>query len=394
MQKKSFVIGFALGILIMVGAFVGYNAYERHFVWDGGPSPNEKVREMYSIVTRNAAVEFNRAEMIDNMFRGFLAGIGDPYSQYLNEEALEAFQVRTEGVFVGIGVRVYMDLTDNMLTLATVFRGSPAEEAGLMPGDKIVAVDGVDVIGRIQQEIIAKITGEVGTVVNLEVYRPYENVRFNVDVTRRQITVPTVFHEMIETEEGLTGYVYIVSFERPTYSQFVAAIEELLAQGMDSLIVDVRNNPGGLLNVVSDITNRLIPEGVIVSLEYGSGERYVREADSTYLGLPLVVLINGRSASASEVLSGAVRDTGVGMLVGEQTFGKGIVQTIFNLSDGSGMKLTTALYFTPSGAFIHDVGIEPDFVVEMEESRSRRIGDLPFEEDVQLQVALRVLRQR
>jgi len=394
MQKKSFFIGFALGLLIMIGAVVGYNAYERHFIWGGEPSPNEKVREMYSIVTRNAAVEFDWAEMIDNMYRGFLAGIGDPYTQYLNEEALEAFQVRTEGVFVGIGVRVYMDLNDDTLTLATVFSGSPAAEAGLMPGDKIIAVDGVGVVGRIQQEILSKITGEAGTVVNLEIYRPYENIHFDVNITRRQITVPTVFHEMIETDEGLTGYVRIVSFERPTYSQFVDAIEELLSQGMDSLIVDVRNNPGGLLNVVSDITNMLIPEGVIVSLEYGSGERYVREANNSYLGLPLVVLINGRSASASEVLSGAVRDTGVGILVGEQTFGKGIVQTIFNLSGGAGMKLTTALYFTPSGAFIHDVGIEPDFLVEMEESRSRRIGDLPFEEDIQLQVALRALRQR
>jgi len=394
MQTKNFILGFACGVFIMLAGIVGYNMYMRHVYWGGGLSPNQKVIEIYNVVAQNAAVEFDRAEMLDNMYRGFLAGIGDPYTQYLNEEALQAFVTRTDGTFVGIGTRVFMDPADQTLTIATVFRGSPAAGAGLLPGDKVIAVDGVDVVGRIQQEIIAKITGPAGTAVTLDIYRPYENERLTLEITRAQIIVPTVFHDVIETDDGLTGYVRIESFERPTYSQFVAAIEELKEKGIDSLVIDVRNNPGGLLDVVSNITNRLVPEGVITTLEYGSGQVYVRGADANYLGLPLVVLINGRSASASEVLSGAVRDTGVGVLVGENTFGKGIVQTVFDLSDGTAMKLTTALYFTPSGDFIHDVGIAPDFLVEMEESRSRRIGDLPFEEDVQLQVALRVLRQR
>ena len=390
-NKKSFILGLIIGVVLMVGVTVGHDYFYRQARWGGGMSPNEKVERIYSLVSRYSILPFDRHEMIENMYRGLLAGVGDPYTQYLCVEALNAFHVRTDGTFVGIGVRVYMDPHDRLLTLASVFRDAPASAAGLMPGDKIIGVDGIDVAGRSQPEIMGLIAGEEGTNVNLEIFRPYENIRFNVDIIRARVVVPTVFHEMIETDGRLTGYIRIEGFERPTYNQFAMALTELINNGMDSLIIDVRNNPGGLLNVVVDITNRLVPEGIITYVENVDGFREYHNSSSSYLGMPLVILMNERSASASEVLAGAVQDTGAGALVGQQTFGKGIVQNLLYLNDGTAIKLTIAKYFTPNGTSIHGIGLEPDFVVEMDEGLSRRIGDLPFEDDVQLQVGLRMV---
>jgi len=391
-NKKSFGIGIAAGILLMLVIFFGYDLYDRQVRWDGQMRPNDKVSEIYNIVSARSIMPFDRSEMIENMYRGLLAGIGDPYTQYFCREALEAFYVRTEGTFVGIGVRVFMDPLDNLLTLVSVFGDTPAGQAGLLPGDKIVSVDGIDVTKFYQPEIMALIAGLEGTSVNLGIYRPDENRHFDVDITRARVIVPSVFHEMIETDAGLTGYIRIEAFERPTYGQFTSALEALIEQGMDSLIIDVRNNPGGLLDSVVRVARRLIPEGIVVYSEDVNGARTYRRSAGDYLGIPLVLLINGRSASASEVLGGAIQDTSVGTLVGQQTFGKGIVQHIYYLSDETAIKLTVEKYFTPNGRSIHGVGLEPDFAVEMEESLTRRIGDLPLEEDVQLQIALRVVR--
>jgi len=391
---KGFAMGMVTGILLMLTIIMGYSIYDRQVRWGGGMSPNEKVNHIYNLVSRHSIMPFDRHEMIENMYRGFLAGVGDPYTQYLCLDAVQAFRTRTGGTFVGIGVRVIMDPADRKLTLVNVFQNAPAGEAGLLPGDKITAVDGADVVGRSQQEILALITGVAGTSVNLDIFRPYDNTRFNVDIVRAQVIVPSVFHEMIETENGRTGYIRIESFERPTYEQFGSAIEELMADGMDSLIIDVRNNPGGLLDVVVDMTNMLVPQGIITFMEDASGRREYHRSDETYLGIPLVILINERSASASEVLAGAVQDTNVGTLVGEQTFGKGIVQRILPLPDGTEIKLTVAQYFTPSGISIHGVGLTPCFEVAMDESLSRRIGNLPMEEDAQLQIALRVVQAK
>jgi len=391
-NKKDFAMGFIIGVAIMILGIIGYGIYDTQVRWGGNMSPNRKVQEIFSRVDNHSILPFDRAEMIENMYRGLLAGVGDPYTRYFDLESLEVFRTRTQGVFVGIGVRVVMDPTDHMLTLVNVFRDSPAGQAGLLPGDKVLSVDGLDMMGRSQQEILDFIRGPAGTTVNITVLRPYESKIFDVDIIRAHITVPTVHHEMIQTDAGLTGYVRIEGFEEPTYAQFAAALAELTYKGMDSLIVDVRNNPGGLLDSVVDIANLLIPEGTVTFLEDANGRRRYHNSDYSHLGIPLVVLINERSASASEVLGGAVQDTGVGALVGEQTFGKGIVQSVFELSDGTAIKLTIAQYFTPNGRPVHDVGLTPDFIVEMDEVSSRMIGELELTEDPQLQMALRVVR--
>lgn len=400
-NKGSFAMGLLTGFVAVLVLLIGFQFYSLVGGATGGMRPRDgqlapmnKIEEIYRIISTNSIMPFDRDEMLENMYRGFVAGVGDPYTQYLCRESFEAFTTRTDGAFVGIGVRVLMDPADRMLTLVSVFADAPAGRAGLMPGDKVVTVDGIDVVGRTQQEIVGMITGIEGTNVNIGIFRPYENEHFEVDIIRERVVVPTVFHEMIETENGRTGYIRIDAFERPTYQQFYDALQELILDDMESLIIDVRNNPGGLLDVVVDIANLLVPEGNVTFVEDVNGRRRYHPSNSTYLGIPLVILINERSASASEVLGGAVQDFGVGTLVGEQSFGKGSVQNLYRISDGTAVKVTIAKYFTPNGASIHGIGLTPDFVVEMDEDLTRRIGEISHEEDVQLQIALVVVQRK
>ena len=393
-KKTTFAIGLLVGMLLMLVTISAFQTYINNRRWGGGLSPNAKVEQIYSLVNRHSIVPFDRAEMVENMYRGLLAGVGDPYTQYFCVDSLEDLRTRTAGTFVGIGVRAFVDPADQKLTLERVFQGAPAYNAGLLHGDKVYTVDGKDVVGMLQSDIVDMILGEAGTTVVLGIYRPDENRRFDVDIVRAQVIVPTVSHEMLEIDGRKTGFIRIDGFEDPTYSQFAHALEELIYLGMDSLIIDLRNNPGGLLNRVVQISNRLVPEGIITFTEDVDGYRRYSYSSADYLGLPLVVLINERSASASEVLAGAVQDTGVGSLVGQQSFGKGIVQNLFSLSDQTAIKLTIAKYFTPNGISIHDIGLTPDFVVEMDDADTRRIGTMPHEDDVQLQIAIRMVHRK
>ncbi|MCL2405992.1 MAG: S41 family peptidase [Defluviitaleaceae bacterium] len=387
-NKKSFAIGLATGIILMFICIFGYNVYDRHVRWEGRLDPNRKISEIYSLLNEVSIIPIDKAEMLENMYRGFLDGVGDPYTQYFDRIALEAFRLRTEGDFVGIGVQAMMDTESGNVTIINPFRDSPAANAGILPGDQIVGVDGVDMTGRSTEEVFNRIRGPEGSPVVLTIVRPYEDKRFDVSIVRAQQVIPTVFHEMMP---GNIGYIRIEGFNLNTRPQFREAMEDLTSQGKTALVLDVRNNPGGVLDVVRYIANYFVPEGVITYVIDAQGRRMDHNAEPGHLGIPLAVLINGRSASASELLAGAIRDSGVGVLVGEQTFGKGIVQHLYTLSDGSAVKTTVAEYFPPSGTPIHMVGVPPDIFVEMEESLSRMIGHLEITEDVQLMAALRIL---
>jgi len=238
------------------------------------------------------------------------------------------------------------------------------------------------------EEVTSLTKGRAGTSVRLTIYRPSEDRLFDVNIVRSQINIPTVNSEMLSDN---IGYIRISSFDRVTVGQFQDAFDELQDKQMDGLIIDLRNNPGGLLDVVAKITNMLTPEGIIVYTEDKHGNREYIYSDADYAGIPLVILVNGFSASASEVLSGAVRDLNVGTLVGETTFGKGIVQNLYPLSDGSAIKVTVAKYFTPGGISIQGEGLIPDYVVEMPNEDAIRIGQLEFEEDVQLSEAHEII---
>ncbi|MCL2199752.1 MAG: S41 family peptidase [Defluviitaleaceae bacterium] len=392
-NRKDFIRGISAGALItaliMLVVVAGINVYARQIRWRG-IDPNTKIMEIYGLLNMFSIVPFDKDEMLENMYRGFLEGVGDPYTQYFDASALAAFHARTEGTFVGIGVHISVEEDDPFITITNTFRDAPAANAGILPGDKIVAVDGIEVIGRQREDVVSMITGPAGTTVTLTILRPYEHERLYFEITRARVEVPTVFHEMLYTEQGAVGYIRLEGFDRVTANQFDNALSELYSDGMDALIIDVRNNPGGLLCTVNSITDRLIPEGIIVYTVNAAGRRENFYSDEAHLGLPLVLLVNERSASASEVLSGAVRDAGMGTIVGTQTFGKGVVQNLLHLSDGTAIKLTVQKYFTPSGESIHGTGITPHIEVEMPESLSRRIGAISPEEDIQLQAALEI----
>jgi len=390
-SKTTFAIGLATGVILMLVVMFGFAAYDRHARWGGQMDPNRKIMEIYDLLNEVSMFPFDKDVMLENMYRGFLDGVGDPYTQYFDRLALEAFEERVAGAYFGIGVLVLEDAETMTLIVAQAFSGSPAAAAGLLPGDKIVEVDGEVVVGRPTAETMNRIRGPEGTPVDITVFRPYEDERFTVTIKRARITVPSVFHEMMPDQ---IGYIRIEGFDEATREQFSSALAELLDKGIEGLILDLRNNPGGNLHVVTHIANYFVPEGVVSYTIDASGRRQDFLSTAEYLSLPLVVLINGRSASASELLSGAIQDTGVGVLVGEQTFGKGIVQHLLRLSDGSAIKVTVAKYFTPNGTSIHGVGVAPDFEVEMDEDLSRRIGQLELEEDVQLQRALEVLLEK
>ena len=389
-NKRSFVLGIFLGMAVIIALNFAISPFRSRMIWGGVMSPEAKILEIYSILNHSSIVPFERNVLLDNMYRGLLEGVGDPYTYYFNKEALAVFMERTEGSYAGVGMLVNADPDNMKVTVVNVFAGSPAEAAGLLPGDIIIAVDGEDVSGKRVDEVTALVRGTPGTAVSLGVMRSDNTL--DIKIVRQQINVPTVHHKMLH---GGIGYLRIESFDRVTYAQFTDAYRELSAQGMRGLIIDLRNNPGGLLETVVNIGNLILPEGVILYSEDVRGERtqYRSERDNR-IDIPLVMLVNGGSASASEVLTGAVRDHGVGTVVGQQTFGKGVVQSLFPVSDGSAVKVTIARYYTPSGASIHGEGITPDYIVEVDRETSIMATRLDFEDDIQLQKAVEVIMEK
>jgi carboxyl-terminal processing protease len=306
---------------------------------------------------------------------------------------LAAFTERTDGIYGGVGMLVSLDSSHPYVNIVTVFKGSPAEGAGLLPGDLITEVNGDSVVGKRLEEVTSVTKGLQGTPVTLTILRPGEGDAFRVDIIRQVINVPTVHHHIMDDD---VGYIRIDTFDRVTTNQFIEAYIDLMDNhDMKGLILDLRNNPGGLLDVVADIGRILLPAGIITYTEdkHGNRNEYISEG-RFYRGLPLVVLVNEGSASASEVLTGAVKDFGVGTIVGQRTFGKGIVQSLFDLVDGSAIKLTISKYYTPNGISIHGEGIMPDIVVEVDRETAMRAARLTFEEDIQLQKAFDVMLEK
>lgn len=303
-------------------------------------------------------------ELRDGMFEGLIDGLGDKYSVYYNEEEYKELQLSTTGQYYGIGAGLTQDLDTMVVSITKVYKGTPSEAAGLKNDDIIVSVDGVDGTSMEVSELVKLIRGEAGTTVHLEIYRPGTDEYLDFDVERADITLPSVDYELMDN--GI-GYLLIDAFETDTAHQFELAVEEMAAQGMQALILDVRYNPGGMITSVVDIADAILPEGLVVYVEDKAGNRQDFTSDGeNYLDIPIVVLINEDSASASEILAGAIKDYEYGTLIGTTTFGKGIVQTIFPLPEGDALKLTTAKYFTPNGNYIHKVGIVPDIELEYE----------------------------
>lgn len=324
--------------------------------------------------------------MIEGMYSGMVDALGDPYSVYYTAEEWDELMQETEGIYYGIGAYISLDPATGLGKINGVIANTPAEEAGLRENDLIYLIDGESSQGLDLSEIVARVKGEEGTIVHLTIYREGETDYLEIDVERRKIESPTVNYEVYDN--GI-GYIQITEFDDVTTDQFTEALAVIKGSKAKGLILDLRGNPGGSLPVVVDIARMILPKGLIVYTEdkYGERDEYTCDGQNE-LNLPLVVLVNGNSASASEILAGAIKDYGKGTLIGTTTFGKGIVQRVMPLSDGTALKLTISAYYTPNGNNIHGVGIEPDIECEFD-------SDAYYEEDVdnQLQRAIQEIQK-
>ena len=308
--------------------------------------------------------EITKEELETGLYRGLVEATGDPYSEYYTAEELKKLQESTSGIYYGIGAYVGLDPETQYCKLTGIIEGTPAEEAGLMAEDIIVKIDGEDTFGMTTTEVVALIKGEENTEVVLTISRVGEKDYLEIPVTRRQVEAPTVEYEMFE--DGI-ACITITQFEEVTADQFEEKLAQAREEGMKGLVIDLRGNPGGTLLSVVEISRMILPKGLIVYMEDKKGDREEYACDGKHqLEVPLVVLINENSASAAEILAGAVKDYGIGTLVGTTTFGKGIVQKVFGVTDGSGLKLTISHYYTPKGNDIHEVGVTPDEELELD----------------------------
>lgn len=350
-----------------------------------------KVSIIKQIIDKYYLEDADEDKLVEGMYKGLVDGLEDPYSVYYTEDEFKSLMESTNGVYCGIGVTVSEDANTGIITMVKPFENSPGLEAGILPGDILYKVDGTEVTGMEISNVVAMIKGEEGTTVNLTLVR--EGVSENIELTveRKQIEIPTISYEVLDNN---IGYIYISEFDTITESQFTSALDDLNKQGIDGLVVDLRDNPGGNLDVVNSILDQILPEGMIVYTEdkYGEREEYKSDEENQF-NKPLAVLINGNSASASEIFAGAIEDYGIGTLVGTKTFGKGIVQRLIELGDGTAMKLTISKYYTPKGYNIHKIGIEPDVEIELDESLKTQ-AVITHDEDNQLQKALEIIREK
>lgn len=363
------IVGIAAALLVVCVAYLGFQIQHKvensqQVSADGSGQDgalSEAVAEKidileYMINRYYYQDDVSREDLENGIYQGLMDAVGDPYTSYYNASDFNTFMEQTTGAYYGIGAYVAQDKERNYPKINSPIPGSPAEEVGLRPNDIIYEVDGVSTYDMDLDKVVSLIKGEEGTTVNLTIYR--EGEYMDVAVQRRQVEIPTVEQEMLE---GGMAYIRIIEFDEVTPGQFKEALQTSRNRGMKGLVLDLRGNPGGSVNAVVDIARQLLPEGLVVYTEdkYGKREEYSCDGSNEF-ELPLVVLIDGNSASASELLSGAIQDYCKGTLVGTTTFGKGIVQQMMTLRDGSAIKITISSYYTPGGRNIHGIGIEPD----------------------------------
>lgn len=367
-------VGFLLGILLLgIGVTFGVHAYTTSTNQYLVISPSgvkktaesniltnktvKKIDELMSYIDLYYNDDYDEDDIRNAIYAGTLEGLGDPYSVYYTADEYKDMQINTSGKYYGIGAALGQDAKTKEVTISKVYEGTPAEEAGLRDGDQIVKVNDTVSTSEELSDLVQKIRGEEGTTVHLKIYRASTKKTFEVDVERKNVELPSITSKMLD---GGIGYIQISEFQSKTDEQFKSALADLKKQGMKSLIVDVRSNPGGLITAASNILDQILPEGTVVYTEDKYGKREDYTSDSNCIDCPIAVLVNENSASASEIFAGAIKDYNYGTLIGTKTFGKGIVQTVFPLEDGDAVKITTAKYYTPKGNYIHGAGIEPD----------------------------------
>lgn len=357
----------------------------------------QKINAVNTFLEKEYLYDFDNSEMNENALKAYVESLNEPYTHYYPAPEFLSYIGNIQEGYVGIGVVVGIN-SDNLIEVISAVEDGPAFNMGIMPGDILKAVDGVEYDGNGMTEAVNAIRiGKEGTTVELTILRNDEEI--SVSIERKTIHSESVKSEMLEKD---IGYMRITGFNMPsetdeksTHTEFKEHIAKLQDGGMKKLIIDLRDNPGGILTEVCDIADDLLPEGVITYIEDKNGERKYYNSDANSIDIPLVVLINGNSASASEVLTGALEDYGKAVIVGETSYGKGIVQNVYSFSDGSGISMTSAKYYTPNGICIHDKGIEPDVKIDAgEEYKNSYITLTEHEKDIQLQKALEIIREK
>lgn len=391
MKHGTYVKGVATGVILTVLAGGGIKAvqYCRSDEILSDLAFTQKIKYLENMIDEEYLGEISTDKLEEGVYAGLIYGLGDVYSRYYTKDEYEQESVTTEGSYVGIGVAM-QKYTVGGVQIVECYKGSTAEEAGVKVDDVITAINGEDITDTELQDVVSMIKDNEDKDVVLTVQRKGEDTQ-EITVKVSNVELPSVFGEMLDEN---TGYIQITEFKGVTVEQYEEVFADLKEQGMERLVVDLRDNPGGLLNVVCDILRDILPEGLIVYTEDKNGNRSEETCDGKNpLDMPLAVLVNGNSASASEIFAGAVKDYGLGTIVGTTTYGKGVVQSIRQLSDGSAVKLTIANYYTPKGNSINKTGIRPDVEVELSPELLNQ-EEITHEEDNQLQAALNSLNTK
>lgn len=391
MKHGTYVKGVATGVVLTVLAGGGIKAvqYCRSDEILSDLAFTQKIKYLENMIDEEYLGEISTDKLEEGVYAGLIYGLGDVYSRYYTKDEYEQESVTTEGSYVGIGVAM-QKYTAGGVQIVECYKGSTAEEAGVKVDDVITAINGEDITDTELQDVVSMIKDNEDKDVVLTVQRKGEDTQ-EITVKVSNVELPSVFGEMLDEN---TGYIQITEFKGVTVEQYEEVFADLKEQGMERLVVDLRDNPGGLLNVVCDILRDILPEGLIVYTEDKNGNRSEETCDGKNpLDMPLAVLVNGNSASASEIFAGAVKDYGIGTIVGTTTYGKGVVQSIRQLSDGSAVKLTIANYYTPKGNSINKTGIRPDVEVELSPELLNQ-EEITYEEDNQLQAALNSLNAK
>ena len=415
-KSNKFLPGFFAGILVtlgiamvVVGAFfiitrnqnklsmlytgaipgTGETEVTEGIDWDAIKDKSQSIAEVLEQIYMG---DVDAEAMEQNIYKGIFASLNDPYTVYYTPEEYAKMQESDSGVYCGAGFLVTQLADSNLVQVVRVYDGSSAKEQGIIAGDVIVKVNDEDVTSLDLNSVVALVRGEEGTRVKLTMYRESEKKYFDCDIERRVVTAQSVDYKMLD---GNVGYISVSQFDEPTDEQFIEAVDTLKAQGMTSLVIDMRDNPGGLVDVAVKMLDRLLPSGIVTYTEDKYGNKSPYYSDEKELNVPMAVLINGSSASASEIFAGALRDYDKAVLVGTKSFGKGIVQSVIPLSDGSAIKITFAKYFSPNGTNIHGEGFAPDVEVKMteEEYRAFRLNSLDPMDDPVVKEAIKNIQK-
>lgn len=387
--KKVF-IGLGLCLLVYLSFSVGNASGKRTAIANENGIPLAKINKIENLIDQYYLFDIDKNKQQEGAVEGYVKALGDPYSEFLTKEEMDSLNQQTEGEYAGVGIVVTPSET-GAITVVSAIKGSPAFEKGIKKDDIILKINGKDYNASQMNDAVKVMKGKPNTDVKLTIARMENKTSkiFDVNITRRMISLTTVNSQKI----GDIGYINITQFDRKTDKEFIKQYENLKKQNVKSIVLDLRNNPGGLLDSTVKIADYLLPQGVIVKTVDKNKKEDVQKSDSSEQNLAMVVLVNGSSASASEILTGALKDYKKATIVGEKTFGKGIVQTIIPMEKGEGLKLTISEYFSPNGNKIHKQGVKPDVEIKLDE-KAKGIGVDFMNEDNQLQKALEILNKK